>query len=359
MPEGKLLTIIIPTRNRSSFLRRLLTYYCKLHLEGAVLIVDSSDLAHVSQNQRVVDFLEADLNVAYRVHDASASLSEKVCDSLNYVTTPYAVIGADDDFFVPSTLSRVVQFLEDHDEYIVAHGDAIGFITDSSEAYGQIRPTGRYNQRANENSTGGERLLNCIPLYPKGGTTWYSVQRTEQIRERWGKAVALELDDVFYELLLTALSAIQGKAKKLDGLYMARQRFPAKIYTEPFDWVAGPSWAAQYERFRDCLAEELVHQDSVTMDQARVVTKQALWLYLANELTRRGQRRYGGTAKNQMRETLRQVPGLVRSWRVIKNAFPKMLATEMSLPALLHRSSPYYADFQPIYRAVRSPPELP
>ncbi|MFH1582025.1 MAG: hypothetical protein ABIC39_08190, partial [Pseudomonadota bacterium] len=94
-----------------------------------------------------------------------------------------------------------------------------------------------------------------------------------------------------------------------------------------------------------------VRQDGITMDEAREVVKQAFWSRLSKGLVNKYQSRYG---KKTFKSVIKQkYPAIARRlatvWRMIK---AKINPQEMSLPALLSASSPYHADFMPIYRAV-------
>jgi len=118
-----------------------------------------------------------------------------------------------------------------------------------------------------------------------------------------------------------------------------------------FDWITSPNWLPSYQVFRDCLAKELVQQDEISVDEAREVVKQAFWSYLAKGLTKKWHNQYGHVTRNRLRQTARAIPGARRVWRLLRSLQSRGY-DEISLPALLHPSSPYHADFMPIYRAA-------
>lgn len=370
MPEDQLLTIVVPTRNRPSFLLRLLTYYHSLHLDCTLLIADSSERDDLNKTRRIVNLLGSNLKVVYRSYDSDIDIYEKILDSLESVATPYTGFGADDDFFIPSTLEQGVQFLEKHHDYSVVHGYSALVTLKSGAVYGQIDTVSEDLQRTIEHPRGAERLLDFFSRYT---ATWYSVQRTEQLQENCRKTAALGADKYFGELLPSCLSLIQGKAKKLGDLYMVRHIHSQRTAVmegprDIFDWVTNPSWPGQYEHFRNYLAEALAQEDSIGLEEAQTKVKQAFWVYLADGLSINSPARYLESREPPMRERVRQklqhVPGLRFTWRAIKSAIPAIksaiprprLRDEISLPALLSAASPYYADFQPVYRAITVPP---
>lgn len=349
-----MLTLIVPTRNRSPYLLRLLSYYREQHFNHRLLILDSSDTEHASENRRAIDSLAGKFEIEYKLYGSEVVSVQKVDDALGSVETPYAVLGADDDFIVPQTLNRAVEFLHSHADYSLVHGEAITFSLESGTACGQLEGVWRHAQGNIENPHGGERLVSHFSNY---STTWHSVHRTERLRENLLATSRLETDLSFGELLPSGLSLVEGKAKKLDGLYMARQGNTAKLYVEVnlFDWITSPNWPERYEKFRDCLAEALVQQDQIELEEARVKVKEAFWSYLAKYLPQQKSYVYPGASgqhnNNSWRQVATSIPG-ARRIRETMRQLNKRNDHEISLPGLLRSSSPYHADFMPIYRAL-------
>jgi hypothetical protein len=269
------------------------------------------------------------------------------------VKTPFTALGADDDFFIPAGLDRAVQFLAEHSDYSVAHGDAVAFELESGAVFGQVERVNRYDQRTNDRATAKERLAEHFSDYP---TTYYSVHRTEQLRQNFAKSVATRTDLAFGELLLCGLSLIQGKAKKLDGLYMARQNFAAKEYEvlDVFDWIATSGWGEQYERFRDCLARELNEVEGLEVNEARRIIKEIFVDYLLAVM--KPPPKAAAVPENNLRAVIKSIPGARPAVRALRS-LDRSRRSAINLPALLDQSSPYHAEFMPVYCAITSPPE--
>ena len=355
-----MLTIVIPTRNHPAFMIRLLSYYHDQNLKNRLVIADSSDPDQASEIKRAIGSLGESLNIEYRQYKSEVGVANKLSDSLRYVETRYTVFGADDDLFIPSGLTRAAQFLQSNSDFSVVHGEALAFRSNSDAACGPITELGRYNQRTIDHDSGAERIVDHFAPY---STTWYSMRRTEESLENMHKMVDLELDPFsFDELFLSSVSIIQGKAKRLGGLYMARQvHSDAREYCpNVFDWVTNPSWPGKYQRFRDSLAEQLAQQDEIDIDVARDVVKEAFWTYLASSLARKWAGRYTKNRpglRSGARELARQASVLRRAYNMGHSLLPKE-ANEMTLPTLLRRSSPYHDDFMPIYQAITTPSNL-
>jgi glycosyltransferase domain-containing protein len=350
-----MLTVLVPTKNRPSFLTRLCSYYRERNLDHQLLIVDSSEPEQASENRRALELLEAGFKVEYKLYENEIGFLEKLNEALASVETPYAVLGADDDLFVPDGLTRAVEFLEANQDYALAHGDALTFSLNTNEAWGKLENVWRYEQRTVDDESGVERLVNHFVNY---SATWYSVHRTKQLRENLLAAKQV-VDLLFVEMLPSGLSLIQGKAKKLGGLYMVRQSDTAKEYNtfDPFDWITNLNWASQYESFRNCLAEAVVLQDKIELEKARADIKRAFWSYLGKHLGLRWQSNYGHLntgSQSALRQMAGGIPG-ARRLRATLRRLKKQQGNEISLQGLLNVSSPFHEDFMPIYRVLTTP----
>lgn len=322
-------------------------------------MVDSSEPELADANRRALSMLPPAIEVEYKLYENEIGFLEKVNAALSVVETPYVAIGADDDFFIPAGLGRAVEFLEANRDYAVAHGDAMTFSLNGSEPWGKLENVWPYAQRNIEQASAVERLVNHFVNY---STTWYSVHRTNQLRANLLAAKERVVDLLFVEMLPSGLSVIQGKAKKLGGLYMVRQSETAKEYNtfDPFDWITNQNWATQYEGFRDCLADTLVREDNLELEEARATIKQAFWSYIGKHLGLRWQSNYGhlsADARSSWRQLAGGIPG-ARRLRATLRRLKTPAGNEISLSGLLNSSSPFHHDFMPIYRALTTPHSL-
>jgi len=172
--------------------------------------------------------------------------------------------------------------------------------------------------------------------------------------------VALVSDKAFAsELLPCSLSIILGKVKELNCIYLVRQVHEQRyLLPDMYDWMTSPDWLPSYQVFRNCLTKELVRQDGISLDEARAVVKQAFWSYLAKGFMKKWQGCYGQprvSRRTRLLQAMRVIPGARQAWRGLRSLLPSQ-RDEMSLNALLDPSSPYHADFMPIYRSVTDPP---
>ena len=339
-----MLTMIIPTMNRSDFLIRLLNYYANTNYKHWIIIGDSSDARHIEKTINAIKGLKGKLKIIHREYPGLSNI-ECAQQMTQLISTPYAVFIADDDFLVSNGLEQSVAFLEKHQGYIAAHGVATRFSLQSSGPYGQFAGSSNYRLPSVEADTASQRILNYLDNY---SVTLFCVHRTKCWRTMFKDAASLTDKSFGGELLPCCLSVIQGKVKQLDCLYLLRQDHTGRyLLPNVGDWINSPNWEPSYKVFCDRLAEELVRQDDITFNEAKSIVEQGFRSYL--------DKFHGNYAR--IKATAKYIPGMKYALRVAKSVWQNRLG-EFSLSMLLNPSSPYHRDFMPVYRAVTRPPEL-
>ena len=336
----------------------MLRSYEAQNLKAHIVIADASDEPEAAAVKVAVDRAARQLDLDYRSYPQDLPFNQRVLDALGSVTTEFAVLGADDDIFTSAGLDSAAEFLQANPGYSAAHGLALVFELEPGPVFGKPQRTAHYTQRGIEPSTGALRLMDHLSKYT---TTWYSMQRSQQLNANFRKAGPFD-PDYFMELLPSCLSVIQGKTKKLDRLYMLRQvhRLTDREKQQRhdrglsvFDWITEPDFAPLYRRFEDCLSEELILQDGISRDAGNGRCKECLLRHIARQLSNKWQQRYGPGAVSSPKSRLSGlVPGLPQIWQQGRSLL-KGEQNQMLLPALLRASSPYHSDFMPIYRAIQ------
>lgn len=349
-----MLTIMIPTKNRSDFVIRLLNYYAEVNFRHSISIGDSSEASGAERTKKVIEKLKNKLNIYYY---ECPNLNNSDCLGLliESTTTPYAAHIADDDFLVPAGLEKCINFLQKHPEYNTVHGLGILFTLKNSGPYGQFKGIWNYALPIRLEESGSQRLLNHLKRY---SVSLFSVQRTEVWKKIWQR-VGLLTDRGFTEILPACLSVITGKIAQLDCFYLVRQGHDSRcVLPDPYDRINSPNWFPSYQIFNNCLTEELVRQDGITPEEAHGIVKQAFWAYLSQGMVTKYQFHYERKDyTNTIKRLLKQIP-LVNDFvsatrRKLKERRDRLFpSNRLTLAALMSRTSVYHKDFMPVYRAI-------
>lgn len=278
-------TIIIPTYNRSVFLRRLLSYYSRNKVNCKFIIADSSKEQIKEENEKIISSFN-DLDINYLNNFANnIKPNVKMIKAINLSSTPYSLLCADDDFTSPNAIKICLDFLEKNPNYICAGGDVFCFFT-------------RRNRKGNEQFYWNDYLPHKKPYmnitHPDAKSrltyyfsnyfpTIYYVHRTKFLKLFHKKIISYTNDVRFGELLPAMLTVIHGKVKTFDIFYGARDHNPlstgstAKRIT---DYIRDGSYDEKYAKFSKCLSEHLLKNEDLNLEKAGNIIDQSMKLYL-------------------------------------------------------------------------------
>ncbi len=261
MLEQPALTVVVPVKDRRDLVRRLFSYLARTQFPFPLVIADdSTDEAAAENGRAIADLVTRGVAVTHRVFPPTPMVP-KIAEGLEAVETPFAVLGADDDFFVPESLRCAVEFLASHPDYAIAHGRAALLSMRWTNGVARVRGVSAYPQREIDSSSSSRRLLYHLQRFT---STWYSVHRSADLKDMWRRTANLELDLDFSELLASCLAVVRGKIHKGDYLYMVRERNlsgAGASLPDPFTWMTSPDWCPQYHRFKDCLIAALARAE--------------------------------------------------------------------------------------------------
>jgi len=280
------LTVLLTLKDRPLFTFRWMSYINSMHFPFKVLIADGGKdegVPKVLSNR--ANFPNIDYEyIRYPYDQTYAEYYSKVVDALSRIKTPFVVMADNDDFFIVNGLRRAVQFLSSHPEYIACGGQCAFFWVNSSTLneregllYGdQIEWKCSCDAQSMTAETARERIRNqsLIATDP----SYYHVKRTEELRRQFRILLELNLKDLFLvEYLIAFLTAIAGKTKRLETLYIARQHdSPGSsgiAHEEKFgDWFGRmlvQSWSDDFTKFVNITAATLAETDGISFDEAR------------------------------------------------------------------------------------------
>ena len=391
MPEIPSLTILIPTRNRSRFVARLLHYFRNVGCPFPIVVADSSSPSEAEATGRYVASFATDLDVGHVRFPDSGEISlvfTKIWRTLSTIDSRYAAVCADKEFLAPSGIQQCVQYLEAHPAYSLAHGRAAFLesphpsnVTSDARTRTWLAP-----QRSVESGDPQTRLRDHLQNYT---ATAYSVHRRTDLMLNMRLAEEQRLDGRFGELLTSCMSMIQGKVRLLDTLYSVRPRRPDLSNSKQpggrvGDWLAG-DFSERYANLRSCLAAALVEATGMPLRDGKDSIDSAFEPFLARLLKMdtpsegASRNRPFGRLASRTKGLAEILPDaarvalldrrLARMIRAPRRAYDEMRAERvlrwkirskmgyMSTAQLMDQRSPYRNDFLPIYESVTRYPD--
>jgi len=115
-------TMLLPTKNRTSFLAMALAYYSLIEFDLPIVIADSSDLRSLSLNSDVIKRYSETISLTHLVFPPEISWFNKVGEASRQLTTKFLVMAADDDFWNKETLEKCIVFIKKNHDYCTVGG---------------------------------------------------------------------------------------------------------------------------------------------------------------------------------------------------------------------------------------------
>lgn len=362
-----MISILIPTLNRSDFLIRALYYYAKVGFEGYICIGDSSNAQHVKKTKRAIQTLGDKIKIIYRhfpnppyIHDGMV-----MKELIKLVPTSYAVYSGDDDFVIPNGLEKCIAFLDKHPEYSAAHGIRVVVCLNSSEAFGEIESAHYSSQPILEQDTATERWIGYMR---KAVSTQYSVHRTDIWRRMYRDITLIPIRYFGPEILPCSMSSILGKIKGLDCLSVVFQKNENRCLNwdkqSIYDLITHPDWSASIQTMRNCIVEVLSEKDCISIKEAKQIFDREFWHHVMLILQKQYWEKYSEfNSREVFIMALKRFPYLFslakHLWK--KRSKPKIhykYENLISLKWLLNPASSFYTDFKIVYEEITTPPIL-
>jgi glycosyltransferase domain-containing protein len=214
----KLLTIIIPTKNRPYLLNRSLYYYTKIKFLARIIIIDSSDDALSSQTKKTCDKYCDKLSIDYIHVSADTEVSDKHYTAADMVDTPYILSVGDDDFPLVSTVEEILLKLEKDKSIVAAFGErvAIKQISPKTSNLKWVKSYPNYSGISITNSNALDRIRRLpIPIWQQYPN---AIFRTIPYKKAYKMVRDIEHTQ-YAEFFTLALILAHGKWVKYDMLF--------------------------------------------------------------------------------------------------------------------------------------------
>lgn len=334
-----MVAIIIPTMNRSSFIRRLLSYYSHSLYESTIYIADSSDdILHIKAIKEAITDVSHNLNVVYK-HYPKTNIEEAKRLILLQVSEKYASYCGDDDFLIPSTLKKCAIFLDNNQNYSNCHGTGVYFKIYDDSLFGIIQTASEYRLLANEYDDPYLRLSSYLRDY------WpiWTVRRVGEFKKTLGLLKTIPLEGC-REITMGCVPIIQGKTKLINDLYVLRQvhknRFQSHRSIEAF---LSERFHISYKEMHKIISNEIKNNTSKNKPETENFVHQEFVNYFS---------------ENTKATLCKKEDGLIRKLKAlisvnlpfIKFFYHKYLIKQLTLPKLINKWSKHYnPDFNEVY----------
>lgn len=244
------ITCLVPTHNRSQFLRRLLKFYGQFPPGFSISVVDSSRPAGAVENLNVIQAAAPGLTVNYQHFDLD--FISKCVRSLEQIETPFVACCADDDLLFPDAVSACVEFLERSPGFVAAMGRTAVLNIDQPRWPCRILKGYTINAEA--------PLDRCRQMANNWMSNFYAVYRTQTLLDNFRITAACTDARLTYhvpEMMLSQLSVLSGGTKLLPVMYSLRERHGANAGRGQRSGER-PQAESLYLRFKEGLVRQFV-----------------------------------------------------------------------------------------------------
>jgi glycosyltransferase domain-containing protein len=299
------LTIYIPTKNRSQFLKRALDYYSLVNYDGKILIGDSSCTAEMLLNkENIKKNKNLDIEYHHFTFDVDYHDALKTYRLLNHIKTPYITFAGDDDFQIPNGLRQCVDFLEKNLDFTSAHGDRLNFTIDNP-VYGNmvdITIHQGYDWSNEENP-----LRRWQEYLRTGIATTMHVHRTNDWKKYYRYSYKAKSNYIANELIPCSLCSLLGKTKRLNCLSVAFQRNnPVRSFsfvnTTLWDLIHKEQWIKSVEYFEEAVVYEL--SKTTGKQKAKEIFYKEFWYHCLLVMNSQFNRKYGNQEIEQKKSPI-------------------------------------------------------
>lgn len=279
--DPNLFTIVIPTKNRPTFLARSFDFLESQGFTGQVLIADGSDDTSGNENQRITNDSRIFRTVYIHSGDLGHTLKESY-EGLKEIKSKYILYCHDDDFYFLDEIDRCLGFLEHNEDYVSAKGCFIWL----SRFPNKKNKLSSQKMFSYSDPIGESRLMSMFRRYCH---LHFAVMRRDAflyVAKQVPKYLGLGWFDQFAHTLIVG---VLGKSHTFEGLYCIRQDHQGQhhrhmIKTSPYSHfpmiLASPDFSKIYQDFRRCLITSCRNFVSVNDEELGKILDQGLLLLI-------------------------------------------------------------------------------
>lgn len=229
--DGKV-SLLMPTMDRPEFLERSLAYYLSAGFDGWILIGDSStDERNLNANMDVVRRHSNRLHIVYRYLPKQHFCHDGTCvkEMIEWAPTPYLTMACDDDFLVPTGLSRCADFLDTNPAIPATSGHRLNMVLEGEGAHGRAMAMYAQDYGFFMRVDDQDPLTRWKTYLGIGLSTLYFVARKDLWRLMYRDAYRMNSRYLGPELGPCSVMSLAGPAQILDCISVVHQTHPNRI----------------------------------------------------------------------------------------------------------------------------------
>ena len=278
------LTIVIPSYNRQPFLLRQAVYWG--YSNANVIMVDGSPKSISPSVKELIGKLP---NVSY--HHKHSTFAKRMKLAFHYVSTPYAMMQGDDEFYLKRGLAKATEPLEKNQELVACIGQSLSF--DVSHANSEIYYSNGYDHQHYHvlQDSFRDRLIFAMRNY--NCASCYAILR-QHVMKRWVDMLT-DWECVYTpELQQAILTYLYGKLASVNEVYWLRSNENSPVTNIPYsdrnlwfyDWYTLSQYCSERKTFVDDLSSELARLYRIDFEEARAIITDTIEEFLKFSMTR-------------------------------------------------------------------------
>lgn len=263
-------TMLVLTRNRQGYLRNILETYADSGLDLIVADTSPAPLPGVERYK----------NVRYH-HFTECHFIDKLRFLADSASTEYIVMHAENRHIRAEAVANCLDYLLAHPDCALAHGAHVWV----RQKRGRIEAWPCYDADGLAGLMQERPEDRLLAAFDPMVSLYYAVERRQNLLDVLDRAQGIENLNAF-EVLLTAIKAINGKCARVPVLFCAVQERPsalkgARRLYDGFDKVASaPEYAGQFAAVERGIATHLAARADLDLDAALAITRESLGRFL-------------------------------------------------------------------------------
>lgn len=271
--------LIIPTRNRAPYLKRILSYYAASDITFPITVADSSTDAEFAENAELIRAHGA-LEITHERYPADLNPHYKFAQMRQKVAEPFSCVCADDDFIPPASLAAGVAFLKKNADFVLVHGAYAVFHVKQGTSQYSWQPIYRFHDLIAPSPT-KRMYAHMTNYYP----TIYGLARSKEAAAAYRVLTDNQIDPVLWgELLPSFILPLYGKMRVLDLLWDMRDGYA----TGRHDWKTLQEFQREgtyqrlYGAMRDAAVPVLSDKAGLAPEEAKTFIDKGVAQYIAH-----------------------------------------------------------------------------